>query len=80
MNPEKLIRKARRAVESAQLLYEADDVDGACSRAYYAMFDAARAALRYWPLDVRFRQESAKPMAVLSPCLVSTWSRPEKCL
>lgn len=45
MNPEKLIRKARRAVESAQLLYEADDVDGACSRAYYAMFDAARAAL-----------------------------------
>lgn len=37
--------KARRAAESARLLLEAGDVDGACNRAYYAMFDAARAAL-----------------------------------
>jgi uncharacterized protein (UPF0332 family) len=27
------------------LLLEAGDPDGACNRAYYAMFDAARAAL-----------------------------------
>ncbi len=30
---------------SAKLLLGAGDVDGACNRAYYAMFDAARAAL-----------------------------------
>ncbi len=30
---------------SAKLLLDAGDVDGACNRAYYAMFDAARAAL-----------------------------------
>lgn len=37
--------KAARACSSARLLLEAGDVDGACNRAYYAMFDAARAAL-----------------------------------
>ena len=37
--------KAARAITSAKILLEADDVDGACNRAYYAMFDAARAAL-----------------------------------
>lgn len=43
--PETLMAKALRATASARLLLEAGDVDGACSRAYYAMFDAARAAL-----------------------------------
>lgn len=37
--------KADRAAKSARLLLTAGDVDGACNRAYYAMFDAARAAL-----------------------------------
>ncbi len=37
--------KAVRACASARVLLELDDVDGACNRAYYAMFDAARAAL-----------------------------------
>lgn len=37
--------KAVRAVASARLLLDAGDVDGACNRAYYAMFDAAKAAL-----------------------------------
>lgn len=37
--------KAGRAAASARLLLNAGDVDGACNRAYYAMFDAARAAL-----------------------------------
>jgi len=37
--------KAARACTSARALLELGDVDGACSRAYYAMFDAARAAL-----------------------------------
>jgi len=40
-----LMLKAVRACASARALFELDDVDGACNRAYYAMFDAARAAL-----------------------------------
>ena len=36
---------AERAAASGKLLLEAGDADGACNRAYYAMFDAARAAL-----------------------------------
>ncbi|WP_373083903.1 HEPN domain-containing protein, partial [Sneathiella sp.] len=42
---DELLSKARMAVRSSQLLLDADDLDGACNRAYYAMFDAARAAL-----------------------------------
>ena len=37
--------KAHRALTSAQTLLQDGDADGACNRAYYAMFDAARAAL-----------------------------------
>jgi hypothetical protein len=37
--------KARVAAHSAQLLLDAGDADGACNRAYYAMFDAAPSAL-----------------------------------
>jgi uncharacterized protein (UPF0332 family) len=37
--------KALQAVASAKVLLTAGDADGACNRAYYAMFDAARAAL-----------------------------------
>jgi uncharacterized protein (UPF0332 family) len=37
--------KADRAVASAELLLAANDLDGACNRAYYAMFDAAKVAL-----------------------------------
>jgi uncharacterized protein (UPF0332 family) len=37
--------KAVRACISARVLLDLGDVDGACNRAYYAMFDAARAAL-----------------------------------
>ncbi|NEV60951.1 HEPN domain-containing protein [Thiorhodococcus minor] len=39
------MQKADRALASARLLLDAGDTDGACNRAYYAMFDAARAAL-----------------------------------
>lgn len=45
MKAAELMDKASRAVASAKLLLEAGDVDGACNRAYYAMFDAAKAAL-----------------------------------
>ncbi|MBL8510379.1 MAG: HEPN domain-containing protein, partial [Betaproteobacteria bacterium] len=37
--------KADRACQSAHMLLASGDVEGACNRAYYAMFDAARAAL-----------------------------------
>ena len=45
MTPQELMAKANRALTSAKLLLDSGDVDGACNRAYYAMFDAARAAL-----------------------------------
>ena len=45
MNAQSLVTKARIACESARALLERQDSDGACNRAYYAMFDAARAAL-----------------------------------
>lgn len=45
LTPDALITKAARASESARALLDLGDVDGACNRAYYAMFDAARAAL-----------------------------------
>ena len=40
-----LLDKAMRALASARLLLDSGDVDGACNRADYAMFDAARSAL-----------------------------------
>ena len=40
-----LMIKAKRALASSQLLLAEKDADGACNRAYYAMFDASRAAL-----------------------------------
>lgn len=43
--PVTLIAKAERASASAIALLDLGDVDGACNRAYYAMFDAARAAI-----------------------------------
>jgi uncharacterized protein (UPF0332 family) len=43
------LQKAERALNSAQALLDLGDVDGACNRAYYAMFDAARAALQALP-------------------------------
>lgn len=45
LTPVALMVKADRACSSARVLLDLGDVDGACNRAYYAMFDAARAAL-----------------------------------
>ncbi len=39
------MRKAERALSEALLLLQAGKTEGACSRAYYAMHDAAHAAL-----------------------------------
>ncbi|MFT4181191.1 MAG: HEPN domain-containing protein [Rhizobium sp.] len=43
--PNGLMAKAGQACRSARVLLELGDADGACNRAYYAIFDAARAAL-----------------------------------
>lgn len=45
MKAAELFNKANTALDSANLLLKAGDYDGACNRAYYAMFDAARGAL-----------------------------------
>lgn len=45
MNATELLGKANRALRSAKTLQADGDLEGACNRAYYAMFDAARAAL-----------------------------------
>ena len=42
---DELMIKSKRALASAKLLLVADDADGSCNRAYYAMYDSARAAL-----------------------------------
>lgn len=39
------MRKAERALDEARLLLRDEKTEGACSRAYYAMYDAAHAAL-----------------------------------
>jgi uncharacterized protein (UPF0332 family) len=39
------VDKGMRAAASARPLLNAGDVDGACNRAYYAMYEAAHAAL-----------------------------------
>ena len=44
-SPATYIAKAKAALSEAQLLLGSGHADGACSRAYYAMFDAAHAAL-----------------------------------
>ena len=45
MNAQELMAKAMQAATSSKILLDNGDVDGACDRAYYAMFNAARAAL-----------------------------------
>lgn len=45
LSPNTYMVKAEAALSGARLLLQAGDMDGACSRAYYAMFDAAHAAL-----------------------------------
>ncbi len=45
LSPVILMEKATRALSAAQALLDLGDFDGACNRAYYAMFDAAHAAL-----------------------------------
>ncbi len=58
MKVAELRAKSLAALKSAKLLLETGDTDGACNRAYYAMFDAARAALLQ--IDAPIKPEIAK--------------------
>ncbi|MDB5824420.1 MAG: hypothetical protein JWR21_3124 [Herminiimonas sp.] len=43
--PKIFLEKSERALRGARLLLDAGEIEGACNRAYYAMYDAAHAAL-----------------------------------
>ena len=45
MNANEYLHKAERTLAAARVLLDNGDAEGACNRAYYAMFDAAHAAL-----------------------------------
>lgn len=64
--------KAQRALESARLLLNDGDLDGAGNRCYYAMFDAARAALlsQVPSLDPQFAKTHSGLMSVFNERLV----------
>jgi hypothetical protein len=59
------MRKAESALEAARLLVKAQNADSACNRAYYAMFDAAHAAL--FALGARALPGRSRPTTALSP-------------
>ncbi len=52
MDDTRVREKARQALTSANLLHDSGDADGAANRAYYAMFDAAIAALSWIGADL----------------------------
>lgn len=74
MNSADLMEKATRAVASARLLLAAGDVDGACNRAYYGMFDAGRAALMWAhaPVDASITKTHSGLISAFGLHLVKT--------
>lgn len=74
MTPQELMAKANRALTSAKLLLDSGDVDGACNRSYYAMFDAARAALLFIdaPVPAEVARTHSGLIAAFSLHLVKT--------
>lgn len=72
MTPEHWLTKARRALASARVLLTSDDAEGACNRAYYAMHDAARAALAHGAPDETFPKSHSGLIAAFSQQWVKT--------
>jgi uncharacterized protein (UPF0332 family) len=68
--PKTYMRKAETALSSARRNLQAGDGDGACDRAYYAMFNAAHAAL--FALGI---EGSAKDTSNNSCCRALRFSR-----
>jgi uncharacterized protein (UPF0332 family) len=69
---EELIKKAQIACVSAKVLFDLGDIDGASNRAYYAMFDAARASLLAVnaPLDTNIARTHAGLIGAFGQYLV----------
>ena len=57
-SPTELFAKAEETLASAQTMLDHGYAGGACNRAYYAMFDAARAALRTRGLGNRIKSHA----------------------
>lgn len=74
MNAGDLMAKALRAISSAEVLLADGDGDGACNRAYYGMFDAARAALlaQAAPVPAEIAKTHSGLIAAFSQHLVKT--------
>jgi uncharacterized protein (UPF0332 family) len=58
--------KAREASADAHFLYEAQRYDAACNRAYYAMFNAARALLVHQGIDPKRAKRHATVLQLFS--------------
>lgn len=71
-----LIEKAERACRSAQVLLDLGDVDGAANRAYYAIFDAAWAALL--AANAPVKPDIAKTHRGLINAFGDYWSRTDR--
>lgn len=76
MKAQSLMAKAVQAAASARLLLDAGDADGACSRAYYAMFDAACAALLVSGVGVGKTHKGV--LNAFSNCLVKNGPLPKE--
>ena len=77
MKAQDLMAKAVQAAISAKVLLDTGDADGACNRAYYAMFDAARAALLASGalVDLDIGRTHSGPDIGLQPVSGQDWSR-----
>ena len=60
LTPAPYMAKAERALSGARIFLKNDDSEGACNRAYYAMFDAAQAALMAFAAEAEATQSSLK--------------------
>ncbi len=58
------LQKAETGVKSAKALLDLGDTDGSCSRAYYAMYDAARACLAWAGVEPVRGASSKRTMAL----------------
>lgn len=73
-----LMQKADRALASARLLLDAGDMNGACNRAHYAMFDAARAALETSETELEAARTHNGLIAIFGLQLVKTGRVPKE--
>jgi uncharacterized protein (UPF0332 family) len=77
LNAEGLLSKAVTALSSEKLLLHSGDADGACNRAYYTMFDAARAFSHFSVLIIQTKAVGANDgfsLNFISACQISNAS------